>query len=1030
MIPIHLSIQGLNSYKATQNIDFETLTQAQLFGIFGTTGSGKSSILEAITFALYGKSEKLEGKSDNRAYNMMNLGCDLMKIEFEFWAGKHGKERFRAEVVHKRNKKKFDDINYKDRSLYKWIEEKWIPISKETIEEVIGLDHENFCKTIIIPQGKFQKFIIDMSDADRTDMLKKIFNLQRFDLTDKTKKVEKKYEQLFIENDTLFQKIADISPELVLQAETDLQSQKAVAQQLATQVQSKELEIRKLAELQNIFKKVLEKRKELADLSAKTADFAAREKRLEEYEYCLREFDPLLKENAILFKKIEKTQAIFQSKQQQFSTTKNDLEQTEKLFKEVNKQYENRHELSKKGEQLDKILSLRAIYDNMLALITRRDNGILKITEKKQEIEKNKANIYELTRAIEEKQATLPNDDMLMAIKDWFIEAEKRENEILLLQTQIEEALSLQKDLHKQKHKLLENVGISAAQFDLSISKLQELLQLEKGNLAESEAKWAEKLGKFQVKMELKNYAAALQEGEPCPLCGSLHHAEVGELENWEGHISQAKQALKDISQQAKKTEVAVSQLDTLQTRLAENEKKQHLLQKNLLFAQEKREMWQQEFEWKSYQGKDKTDIESEMLFARKQKIEIKNWAEKKAVFEKDKQKCEEELEKYKTALDSILKKYYEDEGDFKAGKNLLTEVRWEDYEGRGKEDILAETNRTKIELKSRETLYLQFKEKLQQLQTAADTLHGEIFTLEKQKKETEKEQTELKATLAEKIKYSTYETEANVKEILAKNISIESEKKAFLTFRASLNAAKQTLSELELQIQGRDFDDAYFLQLKADFETLKRQESEVLQAIGALNEQWEGLKIKLTEKITLEKTLSALEAKRKNIALLKKMFSGDGFVQFVLTTFIQDVCNIANTRFSKLTQGTLQLEPAPGTAFQVRDFLNNGQTRSIKTLSGGQTFQAALSLALALADSVQRQVQSDKNFFFIDEGFGSQDKESLRIIFETLHALRKENRIVGVISHVEELQQEIGAFLRITNDKEKGSCVQESWAC
>jgi exonuclease SbcC len=107
---------------------------------------------------------------------------------------------------------------------------------------------------------------------------------------------------------------------------------------------------------------------------------------------------------------------------------------------------------------------------------------------------------------------------------------------------------------------------------------------------------------------------------------------------------------------------------------------------------------------------------------------------------------------------------------------------------------------------------------------------------------------------------------------------------------------------------------------------------------------------------------------------------------------------------------------------------MNNGEVRSVKTLSGGQTFQAALSLALALADNIQHLTKSKQNFFFLDEGFGSLDKEALTIAFETLKNLRKENRIVGVISHIDEMQQEILVNLKIVNDLEKGSIVTKSW--
>ncbi len=82
MIPIQLTIEGLYSYQARQTIDFENLTEAGLFGIFGTVGSGKSSILEAISFALYGETERMNSK-EKRAYNIMNLKSDKSLIEFE-----------------------------------------------------------------------------------------------------------------------------------------------------------------------------------------------------------------------------------------------------------------------------------------------------------------------------------------------------------------------------------------------------------------------------------------------------------------------------------------------------------------------------------------------------------------------------------------------------------------------------------------------------------------------------------------------------------------------------------------------------------------------------------------------------------------------------------------------------------------------------------------------------------------------------------------------------------------------------------
>ena len=88
MIPVKLTIQGLYSYQDRQTINFTQLTSANLFGIFGVVGSGKSSILEAITFAIYGKTDRLNLSGDNRNYNMMNLKSNELLIEFVFETGK------------------------------------------------------------------------------------------------------------------------------------------------------------------------------------------------------------------------------------------------------------------------------------------------------------------------------------------------------------------------------------------------------------------------------------------------------------------------------------------------------------------------------------------------------------------------------------------------------------------------------------------------------------------------------------------------------------------------------------------------------------------------------------------------------------------------------------------------------------------------------------------------------------------------------------------------------------------------------
>ena len=179
MIPIALTIKGLYSYQQETTIDFTNLTAAGLFGIFGAVGSGKSTILEAITFALYGETERLNSR-DSRSYNMMNLKSNEMLIDFTFMGGVT-QEKYRLTVGCRRNKKRYSETTAFERKAYQLVDNDWQPTAK-TATEILGLSYDNFKRTVIIPQGKFQEFL-QLKDTERVQMLKEIFNLEKFELS-------------------------------------------------------------------------------------------------------------------------------------------------------------------------------------------------------------------------------------------------------------------------------------------------------------------------------------------------------------------------------------------------------------------------------------------------------------------------------------------------------------------------------------------------------------------------------------------------------------------------------------------------------------------------------------------------------------------------------------------------------------------------------------------------------------------------------------------------------------------------------
>ncbi len=186
-------MQGLYSYQEKQIIDFTRLTRSHIFGIFGPVGSGKSAILEAISYALYGRTDRMNLSGDNRYYNMMNLKSNELLIEFIFTAGKQDTE-YLTVVKSRRNSRQFEDVKAIEHTAYRKVNEEWIPVEVSSLESIIGLSYENFKRTIIIPQGKFQEFL-QLGNKERTQMMKELFDLDKYELYYKVVSLESKNNQ-------------------------------------------------------------------------------------------------------------------------------------------------------------------------------------------------------------------------------------------------------------------------------------------------------------------------------------------------------------------------------------------------------------------------------------------------------------------------------------------------------------------------------------------------------------------------------------------------------------------------------------------------------------------------------------------------------------------------------------------------------------------------------------------------------------------------------------------------------------------
>jgi exonuclease SbcC len=212
MIPIRLEIEGLYSYRERQVIEFETLTAAGLFGIFGSVGSGKSAILEGILIALYGNPERVSNSGERSS--MINLQHPQVDLKFFFKSGSNNGSNYLARYTVKRNKKDPEKIETASHGFYEQVGQEW-QATPSKAEELIGMSRENFKQTIIIPQGKFRDFI-DQKPTERAQMMQDLFGLDRFDLSTQTGSLLKQAREEKIRIEALINSMDGISSEILL----------------------------------------------------------------------------------------------------------------------------------------------------------------------------------------------------------------------------------------------------------------------------------------------------------------------------------------------------------------------------------------------------------------------------------------------------------------------------------------------------------------------------------------------------------------------------------------------------------------------------------------------------------------------------------------------------------------------------------------------------------------------------------------------------------------------------------------------
>ncbi|MEN0763172.1 SMC family ATPase [Listeria monocytogenes] len=1008
MRPIKLTMQAFGAYAKKEVIDFEKLGTEQIFVISGKTGAGKSTIFDAISFAIFGKANTFDRESFSmRSHFATDKEITEVTLAFRLKDKIYQISRIPQQEIAKQRGNGTTTSPQKA-ELYELINDEMKLLASSVrdvntkMEELIQLNVDQFRQILMIPQGEFRELLV--SDSKEKEVI-----LQRLAHTVYYEKVEnllwekqKQAEILVVEARKKVAELAELSlpgvevsgkttSEIsVLQAEaiqseqmilTELENKLSIIRkQTSEAVEKVTLAKEQLLDWQNLDKYT----EEIATLEIEKDFYQAIEVRLEAAKRAsnLRSQDALcirLKEQLETAEQTEK-QVAFEAEEVkvQFSHVK---KQKEALAEKEAELEINKRTLFQLEEMEPKILELEMI----------------SIQKRRAELEWKEATTI-LEEIVNSEQKIIAE---LQSVESRLVEINQAELtylEVINKRTTVEAIIEKEQELVSKRMKMV-------AWDSEKQTEEQKLVQLlaEKAEIETTIEQEETKLQKEQA----ATIAAHLHDGEACPVCGSDSHpalAKFGETANLET-LEVAKGKLHEKLLAITTTEKTISQLEwqlnewagikelsltEVQQTLTENIQLANNLAEQIAQLQAKvaqKETIQATLESlnnkqnETITEKNKVALEVEKLHQQVQMVSGKlSYLEQsiptefrdKVVFESKKKELSEKIEAH-------IKQANQVDALFRQTEKETTRL----------ESTLQSAQKTTVDAK--EALQVQreiFKEAMKQNDFLSyDAYKQALMSAEEQKIQEEK------VADYERKRHLAVSRQADLKEKLQ-------------------NKQKPNIEQLEFIMKEKQLELS-----QSEENTIKQREFVTKRKELVENYQNSIQTVEQAEENYADIGLLADAARGKNARRLT-------FERYILAMFLDTIIHRANHRLSKMTSGRFELqrkmEKAKGNVqsgleLEVFDEYT-GLTRHVKTLSGGESFKTSLALALSLAEVVQEMAGGiSLETMFIDEGFGTLDPESLEAAVECLLETQENGRLVGIISHVPELKERISARLEVT---------------
>lgn len=916
MRPLKITMSAFGPYAGEVTLDMQKLGKSGIYLITGDTGAGKTTVFDAISYALYG--EASGNYRENTTLRSKYASADtptFVELEFEYnneiykinRNPEYPRPNKRGEGFTKQSANA--ELVMPDGSVITKIKE-----VNAKVEEIIGINKNQFSQIAMIAQGDFRK-LLNCETNERSKIFRKIFKTEP-------------YHNIEIKLSSLFNEL-----------KRNREKEKSGIEQYINQLKCNEndtlsLELERAKSGDVLIEDVIKLAGEI--INKDTLEYTKTQKNIES----INEEIEKINSNIKLYENQEATKKAYAKASAKLEELKTKRNECEKAYKSAEAQRERLDDLTKK---INLINSKMPKYDELKSLENsinertqsfEKSNNLLKL--KQQEITLLEKEIDEKSKALEEVKGADLLVQKLTAQKE---EIKKKAEALKELKTEIDRCKTEQKNLKNAQ--------------SFAKSALDEYGALENEYNQIYIAFFNEQAGII---------ADELKDGEPCPVCGSTSHPNL-----------------------ARKSENAPSQADV--------ESAQNLVKK----AQEKA---------------DKARDTASALKSRFDEIAANVKSAAKKLFGTD----DNVFDDYNSNINALKKEY---------------------------DDTLALLKTANEKL----NLYQKLDKEIPKIQEKQKSLSDEISTLNTQKASDEafiSENTKRVTSIKSELDFESADlAKDKLKEYtnLSNDIknAIEKSKNDFDDIKSKYDTQKGTKASLENAI--KEFKEIDLASLNEKSLKLNEHKKDVDKTAKSLYSRIENNKSRVDDISKKRDILKGYDDKYVWLKALSETANGDisGKEKITLETFVQmtyfdSIIRKANIRLLTMSDGQYELvrrsdaetlKKNEGLALDVIDHFN-ASSRSVSTLSGGESFMASLCLALGLSDEIQSSNGGIKlDTMFVDEGFGSLDGEALDRALSALTSLSQGNRLVGIISHVDALCDRIDNKIVITKDRTIGSNAQ-----